>query len=95
MLMDLFSVKYKGLRIAPSLSAMRELMQEGKTLIDVIEILENGYDAPRKRAEGTIERWMDKGNKTYNIVITNNYDQFTREEVWVLIHFGKFGRKKK
>ena len=34
---------------------MRELMKEEKTLYDVVEVLEQGYDAPRKRKEGTIE----------------------------------------
>ena len=41
----MFNEKYKGLRIAISHSAM----QDGKTIYDVVEILENGYDAPRKR----------------------------------------------
>ena len=52
----MFNEKYKGLRIAISHSAMQELMQEGKTIYDVVEILENGYDAPRKRKQGTIEK---------------------------------------
>ena len=65
----MFNDKYNGLRIAVSHSAMQELMQEGMTLYDVVEILENGYDAPRKRKKGTIEKWLDKGKKTYNVVI--------------------------
>ncbi len=73
---------------------MRELMQEGLTLDDVKDILEQGYDAPRKRKKGCIEKWLGKGNKTYNAVIVKDYNEFLKEEVWVLIHFGKFGRKK-
>lgn len=89
----MFDVKYQGLRIAPSYSAMRELMDEGKTLDDVKEILELGKDAPRKRKEETIERWLGKGDKTYNAVIVKDYHEILREEVWLLIHFGKFSRR--
>ena len=72
----MFNEKYKGLRIEISDSAMRELMQEGKTIYDVVEILENGYDAPRKRKQGTIEKWLGKGKKTYNAVIVKDYHKF-------------------
>lgn len=89
----MFDEKYKGLRIAISRSAMQELMQEGKTIYDVVEILENGYDAPRKRKQGTIEKWLDKGKKTYNAVIVKDYHEILKEDCWVLIHFGKFSRR--
>ena len=89
----MFNEKYKGLRIAISHSAMQELMQEGKTVYDVVEILENGYDAPRKRKQGTIEKWLDKGKKTYNAVIVKDYHEILKEDCWVLIHFGKFSRR--
>ena len=74
---------------------MRELMQEGLTLDDVQEILEQGHDAPRKRKKGCIEKWLDRGNKTYNAVVARDYNETLKEEVWVLVHFGKFGRKKR
>ena len=90
----MFNEKYKDLRIAVSHSAMQELMQEGKTIYDVVEILEDGYDAPRKRKEGTIEKWLDKGKKTYNAVIAKDYHEILKEDCWVLIHFGKFTRRK-
>ena len=89
----MFNEKYKGLRIAISHSAMQELMQEGKTIYDVVEILENGYDAPRKRKQGTIEKWLDKGKKTYNAVIVKDYHEILKEDCWVLTHFGKFSRR--
>lgn len=89
----MFNERYKGLRIAVSHSAMQELMQEGKTIYDVVEILENGYDAPRKRKQGTIEKWLDKGKKTYNAVIVKDYHEILKEDCWVLIHFGKFSRR--
>ncbi|MBI3027828.1 hypothetical protein HYY70_06990 [Candidatus Woesearchaeota archaeon] len=72
---------------------MQELMQEGKTVYDVVEILEKGYDAPRKRKQGTIEKWIDKGKKTYNVVIAKDYHEILKEDCWVLIHFGKFTRR--
>ena len=90
----MFNEKYKGLRIAISHSAMQELMQEGKTIYDVVEILENGYDAPRKRKSGTIEKWFGKGKKTYNAVIAKDYHEILKEDCWVLIHFGRFTRRK-
>ena len=89
----MFNEKYKGLRIAISHSAMQELMQEGKTIYDVVEILENGYDAPRKRKSGTIEKWINKGKKTYNAVIVKDYHEILKEDCWVLVHFGKFSRR--
>ena len=82
--------RYKGLRIVPSLSAARELMKNSETLDFVVEMLEAGYDAPSKRKKGTIERWLDRGNKTCNAVIARDYNEITREDVWVLIHLGKF-----
>ena len=90
----MFSDKYKGLRIVVSNSAMIELMKEEKTLYDVVHILEDGYDAPRKRKSGIIEKWFDKGSKTYNAVIAGDYNEVMKEDVWVLIHFGKFMRRR-
>lgn len=90
----MFVEKYKGVRIAVTNSAMQELMKEEKTLYDVVTILEEGYDAPRKRKKGTIEKWLDRGNKTFNVVIAKDYDEIMKEDCWVLIHFGKFTRRK-
>ena len=89
----MFGERYQGARIAVTNAAMRELMDEGFTLFDIVEILETGHDAPRKRKEGTIEKWIDKGNKTYNAVIAKDYDETLKEECWVLIHFGKFTKR--
>ncbi len=89
----MFGERYQGLRIAVTNAAMRELMNEGFTLFDIVEILETGYDAPRKRKEGTIEKWLDRGTKTYNVVIAKDYDEIMKEECWALIHFGKFTKR--
>jgi hypothetical protein len=86
----MFDVRYEGLRIAPSYAAMRELMQEGMSLEDVKTILEEGFDAPRKRKRGTQEKWLHIGKKTYNAVVVKDYNEVLQEEVWLLTHFGKF-----
>ena len=90
----MFGETYNGLRIIVSDSAMWELMKEEKTLYDVVEILEQGYDAPRKRKQGIIEKWLDKGNKTFNAVVARDYNEIMKEDCWILIHFGKFSRGK-
>ncbi len=91
----MFGERFRGLRIAVANSAMRELIKEEKTLNDVIRILKHGYDAPRKWKPDTIEKWLDKGSKTFNAVVVKDYDEVMRGECWVLIHFGKFGRRKR
>jgi hypothetical protein len=73
---------------------MRELMEEGKTLDDVVEVLEKGGDAPRKRGKDVLERWLGRGRKTYNAVVVKEYNATLREDVWLLVHFGKFSRRK-
>lgn len=90
----MFNVRCKDLRIAVTDAAMRELVKEGKTLLDIVTILEEGYDAPRKRKEGVTEKWLDKWQKTWNAVVAKDYDEVMKEECLVLIHFGKFGRRK-
>lgn len=91
---DMFG-SYNGIKIHVSYSAAQELFKEEKTLSDVLEILNLGSDAPRKRKKDTIEKWLRKGNKTYNAVIVKNYNEALKEECYVLIHFGKFTRNKK
>jgi len=91
----MFDERYKGMRIAVSRAAMRELMKESKTLYDVTEILKEGYDSPRKRKPEIVEKWLDRGSKTFEAVIAKDYDEIMKEDVWVLIHFGKFSKRKR
>lgn len=86
----MFDVRFQGLRIAPSYAAMRELMKLGMSLEDVKEVLEEGVPAPRKRSQGTIEQWLRVGRKTYNAVVVRSYNDTLKEEVWLLVHFGRF-----
>lgn len=68
-------------------------MKEGKTVFDVVEVLTEGEDAPRTRKSGTVEKWLHKGLKTYNAVVVEDYDEIMKEDIWVLIHLGKFTRR--
>ena len=86
--------RYEGLRLIPSKSAMRELMKYGSTLENCKDILEEGYPVPRRRAKGTIEQWLDRGDKTYNVVVVNSYNYFYGENVYLVTHFGCFSRRK-
>ena len=87
------SATYQGLAIIPSRSAARELTKHGLTVEDCKEILENGY-SPRKRGKNTIEKWMDVGSKTYNVVIVESYNYQRKEEIYLIKHVGRFGKKR-
>ena len=89
---------YKGRRIEPTLSASRELMEEGKDLYDVLKILEEGYDcSASRRKQGITEKCLRKGNKEYKAVLAETevrYPDGYMEKVLRLIHFGKITYKK-
>jgi len=89
----MFEIRYKGLRLIPSKTAGRELIKFGFMLEDCKEILEKGY-SPRKRKDGTIEKWMDYGNKTYNVVVVKSFNYMYNENIYLIIHFGEFTKKK-
>ena len=89
----MFDIRYKGLKLIPSKSAARELLKYSLMIADCEEILEKGYE-PRKRGKGTEEKWMDFGNKTYNVVVVKSYNYFYNEEVYLIKHIGKFTKKK-
>ena len=44
--------------------------------------------------KGVIERWLDKRNKTFNVVVAKSFNYFYNEEVYLVIHVGKFTKKK-
>jgi len=91
-------ISYQGLRIEPTLSASRELAEEGKDLYDVLKILEEGYDcSTSKRSQNIVERCIKKGSKQYKIVLAQtevSYPDGYIEKVWRIIHFGKSSYKK-
>ncbi len=88
-----FDVRYKGLRLIPSKSAIDEMFRLGLMIHDCKMILENGYDAPRRRAEGCEEKWFSKKNKIINVVVVRTFNYFYNEEVYLITHVGCFGRK--
>ncbi len=88
----MFGARYKYLALIPSRAAMKEMMQLGFAISDCKEILENGYDAPRKRAKDTEEKWLDRGAKTYNVVIVKSVNYAFNEEVYLITHVGEFTR---
>ena len=90
---SIFCVRYAGKRIDVSRAAMRDLMNAGCDLYDALKVLEDGRDSPRKRKAGVIERWLARENKTYEIVVAEDYDEISKERVWKLIHFGIFAKK--
>ena len=87
--------RYKGLRLIASKSAIREIMRYGISVSDCKNILEEGFDAPRRRAEGTEEKWLREGTKTYNVVVVKDYNHFYEEAVYLITHIGRFGLWKK
>ena len=89
----MFDIRYKNLRIIPSRSAGSELLRYGFMIEDCREILQKGY-SPRKRKKDTVEKWMDFGNKTYNVVAVKSFNYFYSEDIYLLIHFGEFTKKK-
>lgn len=88
----MFEIRYNGLRLIPSKTAGRELIEYGFMIEDCKEILEKGY-SPRKRKKNTIERWMDYGGKTYNVVVVKSFNFLYNEDVYLITHFGEFTKK--
>lgn len=85
--------RYDGLQIVVSRSEMRELFRHGLSLTDVVEVLENGNNAPRKRKHNTVEKWLVKRGKVINAIVVKDYNEQMKEECWVLIHIGTFTPK--
>ena len=74
---------------------MKELCDLGIDLANVVEVLEEGYDCYRsKRKSGTVEKCVDKGNKTLKIVAVQSYNYSLRTEVWAITHAGIFTKRR-
>jgi hypothetical protein len=95
----MMEVRYKGLRIEPTLAATRELLKYNKDLTDVLEILTEGYDCgASKRKPNILEKCIKKDVKEFKAVvakITVTYPDGYTEHVWRLIHFGMTTFKKR
>ncbi len=95
----MLNVYYKGLRIEPTLAGTKELLKHDKDLMDVLEILKEGYECgASKRKENIIEKCIRRNNKEHKAVVaktTVKYPDVYEEEVWRLIHFGIVTFKKR
>ncbi|MDP2749761.1 MAG: hypothetical protein Q8O89_02935 [Nanoarchaeota archaeon] len=93
---DIFKVKYKGMMVDLSLHAVREMGSLGIKLSDVKNILETGFNCERsRRKEGTEEKCIIRGNKIIKVVAVRNCNIYNNEEVWLIIHVGRFSFKKR
>ena len=84
-------IRFEGLRLIPSRTAVRELQKHRLTLNYCKFILENGYEY-RKRKENTTERCLDRGDKTYTVVAVKSFSYFHNEDVYLITHVGKTRR---
>ncbi|MBI4450339.1 hypothetical protein HY642_00045 [Candidatus Woesearchaeota archaeon] len=76
---------WQGKPVYPSLSAQRELSHLKLPSYKVVRILEEGFNCSRsKRALGTVERCVVRGNKVYKIVVVDVGDK------WLITHAGRF-----
>lgn len=88
-------IAYKGLPIRPTKSAYHELKSLGMDLFDVLQVLEDGYDCQRgSRKEGVMERCRDFDDKTIKVVASESYEFWSKQQVCVIIHVGKFKVRK-
>lgn len=89
-------ILYEGLPLRPTKSAYYEMKRLKMDLFDAVKILEDGYDcATGKRKTDTIERCIDSKSKTAKVVAAKSYEYWSKQEVYVITHVGKFARKKK
>jgi len=86
---------YEEFPLMPTRAAMKELCDLGLDLTDVAEVLEDGYDCYRsKRKKGTIEKCIDKGNKTLKTVVVQSFNHSLDTDVWAITHVGIFTKRR-
>ncbi len=82
---------YNGLPVIPSAAADDEMARLNKDLIEILEILQYGYDCARsKRKKNILEKCMGFGNKTIKVVVAMTYNNFYKTECWLITHVGVF-----
>ncbi len=89
----MLDVRYQELKIDVSKAAATELLKHNMDLYDVKKVLEEGSTSPRKRKKETVEKWLNKGNKTIEVVVVKVYDEVIKQHKWLLIHCGIFTKK--
>ena len=86
---------YLELPLVPSRSAMQELFDNNMDLYDALEVLESGYECSKgRRAEGTIEKCLDKKRKTIRIVVGKTFNFDMDKDVWIIAHVGVTSKRK-
>jgi len=84
-------IRWHGLAIVPTRSAMNELYKYGMTMGDVKHILKEGYDCSSgRRRKGTYERCAGWGGKTAKVVVVRTHGIFSKQEEWAIVHVGMF-----
>ncbi|MBI4155405.1 hypothetical protein HY498_04965 [Candidatus Woesearchaeota archaeon] len=81
--------RYQNKELKATKNSAEELWQLKKDLWDVLKILEKGYECSASRRKPNIlEKCIQKGNIIFKAVVADCEDYF------LLIHFGKFTRRK-
>ncbi|MEE8358722.1 MAG: hypothetical protein V3R82_04855 [Candidatus Hydrothermarchaeales archaeon] len=88
-------IRYKGLPLRPTRSVYNELKNSRMDLYDVLQILKDGYDcSTSRRKKGTFEKCLDFKNKTIKVVVVKSFEFWSKQEVYVIVHVGKFTKRK-
>lgn len=87
LVISVFEVRFGGLLVAPSRSAYKELEGLALDLSDVKEVLERGFGcAAGKRKKCMFERCLRRNGKVLRVVAARDYNDFLKQEVWVVVH---------
>jgi len=70
----------------PSLSAQEEIDKEGLDLQRLAELLQDAKPSPKRRRSGVLEYLVRRGKKSYKIVLADSMQQWSKEEVLLVIH---------
>ncbi len=77
---------WRGRMLRFTNAAYWELYKNGLSPDDVIEVLDNGYDFPRKqRREGIYEKCLRKGCEIIKVVVAESYSFDIKETVWAVV----------
>jgi len=58
------------------------------TVLDVLDILENGIDSGQKRKKGMVERIKKSKDKTVKVLVAESYNYDICEDIWLVVHVG-------